>query len=281
MRFPYTNQKISKFNIMKKQLINFAVIGLIFSIALVSCKKDQQPAPQLPPEASFLMNFSDFSNPGDTATSRDFGTYQNWGHAYTNVIVWSVFIKVGLAVPVAAFVESFKHEAVYHPAQHNWTWNYNFNVAGVWHEAELTGYIESDTVNWEMRITKDGEYNDFLWYYGKNSFDLSGGYWILYEKPVTPNELLRIDWNNQGGGIANIKYTNIVPEGPENGGYIHYGTQTGDLNLFYDIYNKGQNNLTEIEWNSEDYHGHVKDPKKFGDSDWHCWNIYLQDDVCP
>lgn len=266
---------------MKKQLINFLAIGLILSVALASCNKDKQPAPQLPPESTFLMNFSGFSNPEDTAASRDFGTYQNWGHAYANVVVWSVFIKVGLAVPVAAFVESFNHDAVYHPAQHNWTWSYNFKVDGVWHEAELTGYIENDTVNWEMRITKDGEYSNFLWYYGKNSWDRSGGYWILYEKPSNPNTLLRIDWTYQGGGIADIKYTNIVPDGPENGGYINYGTQTGDLNLFYDIYNKGQDNLTEIEWNNTDYHGHVKDPMKFGDSDWHCWNNYLQDDVCP
>ena len=66
---------------------------------------------------------------------------------------------------------------------------------------------------------------------------------------------------------GDIKYTNIIPGGAENGGYIYYGTQTGDMTRFYDIFNKGQDNLTEIEWNHTDYHGHVKDPNKFGDSD--------------
>jgi len=267
---------------MKKLLIYSVVIGFILSIGVVSCKKENNdPAPDLPPESSFIMDFSGFSNPDDTLSSRGIATYQNWGHAYTNVVVWSTIIKVGLAVPVAAFYESFNHEAVYHPDENNWTWSYNFTAVGVVHEAELTGFIVSDTVNWEMRITKDGQYNDFLWYTGKNSFDRSGGYWILNENPTNPNEMLRIDWTYDGGGIGDIKYTNIIPGGAENGGYIYYGTQTGDMTRFYDIYNKGLDNLTEIEWSHIDYHGHVKDPNKFGDSDWHCWDTTLQDVICP
>lgn len=267
---------------MKKVAFKVFMLGLIFSIVLVSCKKENtDPAPQLPPESSFVMDFSGFSNPDDTTTSRGFGTYQNWGHAYANVVVWSTIIKVGLAVPVAAFAESFNHEAVYHPDANNWTWSYNFQVAGAWHEAELTGFFQSDTINWEMRITKEGAYTDFLWYTGKNSYDRSGGYWILNEKPENPNPMLRIDWTYEGGGIGDIKYTNVVPGGNENGGYINYGTQSGELDLFYDIYNKGQENLIEIEW-SKDYHnGHVADPVKFGDSEWHCWDVQLQDTECP
>lgn len=267
---------------MKKGLINFLVLGLILSIGLVSCKKNtDEPAPELPPESSFVMDFSDFSDADDTLGSRDFGLYENWGHAYGNVVVWSTIIKVGLAVPVAAFLESFNHQAVYHPDENNWTWSYNFIAGGIIHEAELTGFIVSDTVNWQMRITKDGHYSDFLWYYGKNSFDRSGGYWILHENPTNSNELLRIDWTYSGGGIGDTRYTNVKPDGPENGGYIYYGTSTGEMTRFYDIYNKGMDNLTEIEWNHSDLHGRVKDPNKFGDTDWHCWGTNLQNVDCP
>ncbi len=267
---------------MKKVMFSMLVIGVIFSISFTSCKKEQnKPAPELPPQSSFVMDFSDFSNPDDTLASRELATYYNWGYAYANVAVWNTIIKVGLAVPVAAFKESFKHEAIYHPDENNWTWSYNFVAGGVMHEAELTGYILNDTVNWEMRITKDGQYSDFLWYYGKNSYDRSGGYWILYEKPSNPSELLRIDWTYDGNGIGDIKYTNIVPGGDENGGYIYYGTMDGDMTRFYHIYNKGKDNLTEIEWNHADHHGHVKDPLKYGDTDWHCWDTLLKDVDCP
>lgn len=268
---------------MKNLKLNFLITGLLFSFVLVSCKKDNnsEPAPELPPESSFEMDFSGFSNPNDTLASRNLSSYHNWGHAYADVAVWSTIIKVGLAVPVAAFYESFNHEAVYHPGDNNWTWCYNFMAGGTVHEAELTGYLENDTVNWEMRITKAGAFTNFLWYTGKNSFDRSGGYWILNEKPANPNPLLRIDWTYEGGGIGDMQYTNVKPGGAENGGYIHYGTSTGDLTRFYNIYNKGQDNLTEIEWSNVDYHGHIKDPKVFGDSDWHCWDDSLQDVVCP
>lgn len=267
---------------MKKLLYHFLITGFVLSVVLTSCKKESnKTAPELPPQSSFVMDFSGFSNPDDTVGSRATATYHNWGFAYTNVAVWNTIIKTGLAVPVAAFNESFKHEAIYHPDENNWTWSYNFTAGGVSHEAELTGFIVDDTVNWEMRITKQGAYSNFLWYKGKNSFDRSGGYWILNENPVNPNPLLRIDWTYEGGGIGDIKYTNIKPGAPENGAYINYGTQAGDMNRFYSIYHKVQENMTEIEWDHTDYHGHVKDPKKFADSIWHCWDATLQDVECP
>jgi len=256
----------------------------MLALTFISCNKDEnkdQPAPQLPPESSFVMDFSGFANPDDTASTRELATYQNWGHSYVNVAVWNTIITIGMAVPVAAFYESFKHDAVYHPDESNWTWSYNFVAGGVTNEAELTGYIVSDTVNWEMRITKDGQYNDFLWFYGKNSFDRSGGYWILNENPTNPNELLQIDWKYEGGGIGDMKYTNIKPSGNESGGYIWYGTLDGDMTRFYNIYNKGKDNHTDIEWNHEDLHGRVMDPNRFGDDLWHCWDTTLQDITCP
>jgi hypothetical protein len=154
-------------------------------------------------------------------------------------------------------------------------------VAGAAHLAELTGYISNDTVNWEMRITKANHYTSFLWYYGKNSFDRSGGYWILNENPDSPSPLLRIDWTYEGSGIGDISYTNIRPGGPENGGFIYYGSMDGELTRFYDIYNKGQDNLCKIQWNHSDLHGRVQDPARFGNTDWHCWDITLQNIICP
>lgn len=266
---------------MKRNILKLIILGFIVSIIIQSCKKETDtPAPELPPQSSFKIDFSDFSNADDTLTSKGINSYQNWGHAFANVTVWNTVITVGLAVPVAAFYESFNHQAIYHPNDNNWTWSYNFWVGGIVHEAELTGFIISDTVNWEMRISKAGHYTDFLWYTGKNSFDRSGGYWVLNENPSNPSSLIQIDWTYSGEGIGDISYTNIVPGGAENGGYIHYGTSDGELTRFYDIYNKGQDNLIEIQWNHNDNHGRVKDFNKFADSEWHCWGINLQDVDC-
>jgi len=258
---------------------SFAILALV--LVMTSCKKEDEPAPELPPQSSFIMDFSDFSNPDDTLGSREITTYHNWGYSYTNVLIWSSLLKIGLAVPVASFIESFNHEAVYHPDENNWTWSYNVTVNLVVYEAELTGYLETDSVVWEMRVTAGAQYADFLWYYGKSAINGSGGYWILQENPQNPNPLLQIDWHHPSEGLADISYTNVKPGGPENGGYIFYGTALTGFDRFYDIYNKGLDNLTEIEWSSVNKDGRVKDPHHFGDEDWNCWNENLMDIVCP
>ena len=165
--------------------------------------------------------------------------------------------------------------------QNNWTWSYNFIVNTVTYEAELTGYIESDSVVWEMRITNGSLYSNFLWYHGKSAVGGSGGYWVLEENPANPNDLLEIDWNHNADGTADIKYTNIRPGDTENGGFIKYGSTSTDLDRFYIIYNKGLDNMTEINWSSTQKNGNVTDPNHFGNSDLHCWDTNLMDTVCP
>ena len=118
-----------------------------------------------------------------------------------------------------------------------------------------------------------------MWYHGKSALDKTGGYWTLQENPQNPNPLLRIEWNNDLY-TSDIRYTNIKTGAPENGTYIFYGTAIADFR-FYNIYNKGLDNLTVIEWSSVDKDGHVIDPHHFGNSDFHCWDTNLMDIVCP
>ncbi len=254
------------------KLLIFSLIVLL--VSNYSCKK-KDDSPDIPPSDSFIMDFSAFSDAGDT-TSKDIQTYQNWGHSFTNAAVWNFILTVTMAVPVVSFTEAFNHEPEWHRRDGGyWIWSYSFNVGATSHTAELTGDIDGDSVIWEMRI------DDFLWYYGHSHINKTGGYWIINQNPDNPTPLLRIEWNNDLNGNADIKYENIVPEGAENGGYIFYGrTSSGEFDRFYNIYNKGQDNLTEIEWNSTDKHGRVKDPDKFGDSNWHCWDTDLSDIVC-
>ena len=264
------------------KLISFLLVtAFSFLVVFQGCKKDDDPALEIPPESTFLMDFSDFSSADDTTNSKgtkSVQTYKNWGHSFVNIAVWSAVITVGLAVPVASFKEAFNHEAIYHPDEKTWTWSYNFDVNGT-HEAELTGYVEEDSVVWEMRI------DTFLWYYGRSHVDISGGYWILNESKNQQTQLLKIVWNrNSDDGTADITYTNVAPAGSgyhdNNGGYISYGITTGEYDRYYDIYNKWADNLTEIEWNASDKYGRIRDFKKFGDMNWHCWDTTLQDSNC-
>lgn len=258
-----------------------SIVILFFTIVLLNsgCKK-KDPQPDLPPQSTFLMNFNDYSD----TTIQSKTTHANWIYSAANVGVWNVIITIGLAIPVASYAYALNQEPSWDRRNRMWTWSYNFNSFGV-HSAKLTAELDGDTLLWNMKI------DDFLWYYGHSNTNGSGGYWILNESKTNQTQLLRIDWSINSSGTSSVKYTNVAPSSSSayknNGEYITYGTVANtEFDRFYNIFLKNDTNtsitnLTEIQWNFADKHGHVKDQNHFGDANWHCWNNALEDITCP
>ena len=268
---------------------------------------DTEKPPEIPPASTFIIDFNDFLSPklsstslGGTERSLQYIAFtpqisdlfadnlytpdeqKNWGFAALNVGFWNTVLFVGLVVPVAAFIESFDHSPEQQP-DYTWIWSYDVPVDDQLYTAELHGKFIDNGVRWEMYISKEGEYGNFQWYYGESNLPATEGFWILKKNPSDPTELLRIDWHRDiTDGSNDIEYTNIVPGGPENGGYIFYeATTESPYDRSYEIYNKGKDNTTNIEWNSSTMEGRVKDSRHFGNSDWHCWDFDHQDIECP
>jgi hypothetical protein len=243
--------------------------------------------PEIPPASTFIMDFAGFTSSTLTNPATDSGhgilvySKANWSWAAGNVFVWNVIITVGLAVPIAAFVEAFNHESV-RETDGTWVWAYNVEVADAMYLAELHGRTTEEGIEWAMHVSKQGAYSDFVWYTGESNLPGTEGTWTVYNSPDDPDSLLGILWHrNPTQETADIKYTNIVPDGDENGGYIYYGvTDNVPFDAFYDIYNKGQDNLARIEWSRTAMNGRVKDPLHFGDSTWHCWDANRDDVGC-
>jgi hypothetical protein len=238
-------------------------------------------APTIPPEETFVISFEDFEETNGLTTLAT-GNQSNWNYAVGVVGVWSIIIKLGLAVPVATFQASF-HNIPLHQNDGSWLWSYSVNIGGSIYTAKLLAQFITEGVRWEMRITKEGEYEDFLWYYGECDLPATEGFWILKKSPADPTDLVQIDWSrNISAGTHAVKYTNIVPDGSENGGYIDTQYTKGTpYDHIWDIYNKGQNNHTYIEWSSTTIEGRVKDSNLFGDDDWHCWDSDRLNVTCP
>jgi len=278
-------------NLLFSQLKRYSlVILLIIAIIPTGCNKDEEsnvepaPAPELPPTSSFVMDFSDFPDDDTTKYKSSYAyTYQNWWWAATNVAVWNAVLTITLVVPVAAFYESFNHQGVWDPGLNAWVWSYNFVAGGAIHLAELRGSLDANGIYWEMYISKTNVYNDFLWFSGSSNSTNTAGEWHLNENPNNPNEFLQIEWNRDvTTGEADIKYTNVKPGAPGNGGYILYGVNNSvPYDTYYTIYNANNNNLTDIEWNRTTKNGRVSDELHFGDPDWRCWDENLQDIICP
>ncbi|MCD4730937.1 MAG: hypothetical protein K8R74_10075 [Bacteroidales bacterium] len=264
------------------------IVGLSILITLIfsGCNKDDEnpagPAPNLPPESSFVMDFSDFTISDTTNVYKNSLGYQNWGYAATNVFVWNTIITITFAVPVAAFYESFHHEGVWDPDVNAWVWSYNFVAVGVTHLAQLQGSLVNGGVKWEMYISKNNVYSDILWFWGITNGANTEAEWHLNANPQNLEEVIAIEWNrNIATGEANIKYTNVQEGAQEEGGYIIYGIANNEFyNAYYDIYSSSQDNLLEIQWHRINKNGRVKNELHFGDEDWRCWDENLLDIDC-
>ncbi|MCB0291856.1 MAG: hypothetical protein KDH97_16495 [Calditrichaeota bacterium] len=275
-------------------------LALMLTTALVlasGCNSTTEPdpseegtPPEIPPLNTFVLDFSDFDTtnsilpkviPGDPEAL--LFTRQNWGWSALNVGIWNAVITLNIAVPIAAFGHSFSHDPVAEDGK--WFWRYNFTALGVQHSAELSAAAIQGGIRWEMRISRQGGYQDFLWFYGESNLTATEGFWILAHNPNDPVNYLQIDWDRTSdNSVISVKYTIITPGGAENGSYIYYGINTNTpYDAFYQIYSVGANNLVEMEWNRSDKHGHIKDPHHYGNADWHCWDTFannLQDIVC-
>jgi hypothetical protein len=282
----------------KKAMKNLLfILALAFTgiLLLPSCEKDNltdpndpyagQEAPQLPSPATFILPISeDFQEEFSGGEELSTRTINNWGHAVVNIVVWNTVLTAHLAVPVAAFYESFNHEAVYQGFG-VWLWEYSVTDASGTYNAKLYGeLLVSEEVKWDMYVSKVGGFQNVHWYTGITAWDESYANWTLNFNPDNPMPFIQADYQaDNGSGVGAIRYTNIIPGNAGNGGYIEYREgeyNGGEFNRAYDVFQVELDNLLEINWNETDKHGRVKDFKKFGDYDWHCWDGNFQDTEC-
>jgi hypothetical protein len=267
-------------------------IPIIFALAvivlIVSCEDDKTTNPQdqpptIPPQSSMIINFAEFPDTAkDNLPDNSILTKRNWGWAAYNVAIWNSVLTLTLAVPVAAFMEAFNHQAVKQP-DGSWLWQYSVSIGEALFTAKLFGKTVTEGVEWKMLLTKQGEYTDFEWFTGFSDLSATSGNWTLNNEPNSPVPFLYIVWHrNTTEGTADIKYTKINSTLPGNESYIFYGKTNEVLhNRFYQIFSAEDNRMVDIKWNYEQYFGQVKDPIYFEDENWHCWDEKLDDISCP
>ena len=258
---------------MKKR-INRLFVGIILGsvLGIVGCEKDNnKDAPQLPPESAFVIDFNDFQN-----NTKSTQTYENWAVAVITAGVWNTVLAVTLAVPVATYVEALNQEPV-RVDNDTWKWSFSVTVASVIYTAELLADVSGSTVDWRMYISQQGGFSNFLWFKGTCDILRTHGEWTLYLGPLNNKEFLQIEWNhdweNQTGDIL---YTNILTGTDGAGDYVHYGiTLDSPFNVYYDIYDKSEDNLIKINYSTGTKEGSI-----YYNNLWHCWDNNYMDIEC-
>jgi hypothetical protein len=260
---------------MKTYIIAQRMMGMAmaFSLLLLSLSCEREPVderPGLPPLESLVMDFSAFDQqPGGVKGS--VVSYENFFHAYLSVVFWNVASTTTLAVPVAAYTHALSQQPEY-LGDHTWEWSFGFKVQGQSYEAVLTGArMSNEEFSMEMVITAAGSTDlSVKWFDGVVRYDHTHAAWNLYGEEGV--QLLEAEWNkNFETEEADLTYTYMEPGKEETGSYISYSRDPGAVyDASYTISLSGGQTL--IEWNSVSLEGRVKDPSRFGDSEWHCWD---------
>ncbi len=272
-----------------KKILTLLLLTVFMASLLTSCKKKKGDPPVLPPEESFLIDFSNF----ESGKSADFYSFEkgvensNWEFVVLVSGYFRTVIASTLIVPVAAFNVAIDQTPAW-VEEKTWQWSYSVSVASVTYKARMVGQIRTSDVLWKMYIAREGTgaYAEFLWFEGTTTFDgtgnPTGGTWTLNESSTVQQPLLQIDWTKSSSGMGAIKYT-YVKTGSFKNSYIEYGKTSGTFDSYYNIsYNNGTAfSEMDVEWSSAVYNGRVMCPLWFGDSLWHCWDGNLANITCP
>lgn len=276
------------------KVVMLMIVGLLIFQSCVEKEENNNVldvAPTLPPTESFIMPFDGYQDadtsgyiaPDGSADTRS--TFFNWFHGATNVVFWNTAVTLNIVIPVAAFRESFNHDPV---AQGNgvWLWEYDFTgTDNLMYSAKLYGEVlDAEEVEWKMYISRENGFQDIEWYTGITS--ATQAVWTLNHRSDlnTVEPFLSIEHQKMNAnGEASIRYTNIIPNNPNNGSYIEHRADNSSSSLFnraYDILSISTGNLIEVQWNRPEENGRVKDEVRFNDTEWHCWDESKMDIDC-
>jgi hypothetical protein len=261
----------------KTGIVFFVFNILILVTFLFSCQiHEDEPElpPQLPSFASLEMDFSLFRNQPVKILDED---NSNWQSSVANIKKWDTLVSLPLFVPISAFKDAADFEPTYETG--SWLWSYDSVIEDVKYMVNLFGTFENKIVTWDMFITKEGFYDNFLWVQGTQSTSNSEGQWILHKSYTENYDFLQLDWTfNSLDSTNTLKYTNITQGSEDYGSYIYFGNNmTGEYNCYFDIYDVKKNELTKIWWNSIDYSGKIinlQDETQF------CWDKNLSNIEC-
>lgn len=224
-------------------------------VLMTGCEKEKDEGLVLPPVSAFAINIDDFAAEG---VEKSIDPKSNFHLVVSAVSYWNIILSLSMAVPVAAYAEAFNHNA---DRVDNDTWQWMYSVNEVY-SAKLTADVANDSIYMTMFITKEGDYENAVWYTGKCDILRTGGEWTVFDIPMhSSTAWLHITWNaDYEDETFDIKYENVKPEAVYEGSYIEYGVTTDtDFNAFYNLYNSETNMLYEVNYNTETHVGNVTD----------------------
>lgn len=247
-----------------------AIMTAVIIIGITGCEKDKtEEAPDLPPISSMVINFDSFN------TTKTTGSYVNIGKAVTHVLYWNTMLTLQFAIPVAAYTEAMEQEAE-RIDNDTWQWSYNVEIEQTTYAILLTADVTGEIVDWEMKVSQEGGFQDFVWYTGSSNVTATTGNWTLFQNPADPSALIEITWNHDyEAETFDVKYENVSGDDYD-GSYIYYAiTEDPVFNANYEIYNAFSGSSVLVNLNTVTHVGNITVGQTI-----YCWDENYLDVEC-
>ena len=236
-----------------------------------ACVPKAKVAPVMPSNETTSFNFSFFE--------QNYKDNTHFSFVANKVLEWKPFLEDSISVHHAimdnAEINEFKFQK-----DNTWLNSFSFNNDGEdKYDAKFFGIFEADTVLYKTFLSYD-TISDIVYLDGSAYQDNKIGQWFLNKSKVDgfsyiSSKILSIDWDFSVN--KHILFTNNQA-GSNNLNYILYiDSVDNEFDAYLDVYSKGDQNHSIIQWNTKNKNGRVKDNLRFNNEDWYYWDNNLQD----
>jgi len=244
---------------------------LFFSIYISACIPKEKTPPPIPPIESASIDFSYFEKETKDNTNFSFVTEK--------VLKWKALLQDSLSIHHEILNTAAQNKFVFQKEK-TWLSDFSFSIENKgMYSAKFFGIIELDTVSYKAFVSYDF-FSDIIYLDGSAYNNTKIGKWEFNKIQLidsTKIKLLTANWDFSN--INKIKITNNQA-GEENLNYIlQIDSVDNEYNYYIDIYNKGDENHSIIQWNSSTNIGRVKDKLRFNNEDWYYWNSNFENET--
>ncbi|WP_141691483.1 hypothetical protein [Rhodohalobacter halophilus] len=269
----------------------FSYITTLFAIAgsllLMSCSNttgsfEDQP-PHLPPAESMNMDFSLFedenSDTGKENLSINNESYSHFLNAAVRAAVLKTIVDVNLIIPKSLYIAAENADPELNE-DGEWTWTYSSQASGNTFNVRLVASESNGAISWQMYLTGSAmELDNILLFDGEVSPDGTEGRWTYYAIfcDHAGSAVSRVDWSVDNEENLSLRLEVLSDRNGNLGDYIEYIFDAPVKTATY--YNAGEDQLTEIEWNSETKAGFLIAPN-YNNGEQACWDSNFQNVEC-
>ncbi len=247
----------------------YLYIIVLLSIFFNACISKEKIPPPLPSVESISFNFSYFEEDSKEDTHFSFVSEK--------VLEWKTLLKDSLKIHHAILNNATQNELIFQKDK-TWLNDFSFSIGnkGIY-SAKFFSIIEADTVRYKTFISYD-YFSEIIYLDGHAYDNTKIGEWELNKTQridTTKIKFLTANWNFLKND--QIKFTNNQAGEDNLNSILQMDSVDNDYNTYIDIYNKGDENHSIIQWNSSTKIGRVKDQLRFSNEDWHYWDDSYED----